>query len=313
MFSRNHACRRSAADNRRRAESVMRRVKKLHIAAGLPAVNCVPVMRRGYATQSIIGCVARGFDSLAPRTSIITILACIGRNSWYSEGKGILIRWVISVIGFPLFWRAWMTIKATNIIWHAGKVAPDERTAATGNRPCIVWLTGLSGCGKSTIAMSLEHQLVASGHPAYVLDGDNLRHGLNRDLGFSPEDRAENIRRAGEVARLLADAGVIAISSFISPYAADRDAIRAMAGPGQFVEVFVDAPLNICERRDPKGLYKKARAAIAEGRSLMLTGVDAPYEAPRHPEIHLHTESQSVEECVKNILDYLRRESRLVE
>src|SRR5271156_2352443 len=180
--------------------------------------------------------------------------------------------------------------KSQDITPYIGKVSPDQRSAATGNRPCIVWLTGLSGCGKSTIAAELERQLISAGHPAYVLDGDNLRFGLNKDLGFSPQDRAENIRRAGEVAKLLADAGLIVIASFISPYRADRDRVRALVKSGEFVEVFVDAPVEVCQQRDPKGLYKKAHAALAEGKPMQFTGVDAPYEAPTSPEIHLHTD-----------------------
>ena len=202
-------------------------------------------------------------------------------------------------------------IKATNITWHPSRVTAADRAAATHNRPCILWLTGLSGCGKSTIAGALEHALIASGHPAYVLDGDNLRHGLNSDLGFSPQDRAENIRRAGELARILADAGLIVIASFISPYAADRLRVRQLVGPDEFVEVFVDAPVEVCEARDPKGLYKKARAAVAAGKPLGFTGIDAPYETPSNPEIHLKSQEQSVSQAVEIIFNYLRRHGRL--
>ncbi len=204
-------------------------------------------------------------------------------------------------------------IKATNITWHPSRVTAADRAAATHNRPCILWLTGLSGCGKSTIAGALEHALIASGHPAYVLDGDNLRHGLNSDLGFSPQDRAENIRRAGELARILADAGLIVIASFISPYAADRLRVRQLVGPDEFVEVFVDAPVEVCEARDPKGLYKKARAAVAAGKPLGFTGIDAPYETPSNPEIHLKSQEQSVSQAVEIIFNYLRRHGRLVQ
>jgi adenylylsulfate kinase len=204
-------------------------------------------------------------------------------------------------------------LKSTNITWHPSKVTPDQRAAATRNRPCIVWLTGLSGCGKSTIAVALEHALISAGHPAYVLDGDNLRHGLNGDLGFSPADRAENIRRAGELARLFADAGIIVISSFISPYAADRQTIRDRMAQGEFIEVFVDAPVEICESRDPKGLYKKARAALAAGKPLGFTGVDAPYEVPIKPEIHLRTDQQTARQSVEIIFNYLRERGRLLD
>ena len=204
-------------------------------------------------------------------------------------------------------------IKATNITWHPSKITPQLRASATHNRPCIVWLTGLSGCGKSTIAVALEHALISAGHPSYVLDGDNLRHGLNSDLGFSPEDRVENIRRAGELARLLADAGLIVIASFISPYAADRRRVRHLVGPDEFVEVFVDASVEVCEQRDPKGLYKKARAAVAAGKPLGFTGIDAPYEPPVNPEIHLKSPEQSVSQAVEIIFNYLRRHGRLVQ
>ena len=204
-------------------------------------------------------------------------------------------------------------MKATNITWHPSKVTAEDRAAVTHNRRCIVWLTGLSGCGKSTIAVALEHALISLGHPAYVLDGDNLRHGLNSDLGFSPADRVENIRRAGELARLLADAGLIVIASSISPYAADRQRVRQLMGPDEFIEVFVDAPVEVCERRDPKGLYKKARAAVAAGQPLGFTGVDAPYEVPGNPEIHLRTHEQSAPQSVEKIFNYLRQHGRLLD
>lgn len=204
-------------------------------------------------------------------------------------------------------------MKATNITWHPGKVTAEDRAVVTHNRRCIVWLTGLSGCGKSTIAVALEHALISLGHPAYVLDGDNLRHGLNSDLGFSPEDRVENIRRAGELARLLADSGLIVIASFISPYAVDRQRVRQLMGADEFVEVFVDAPVEVCEQRDPKGLYKKARAAVAAGKPLGFTGIDAPYEVPNNPEIHLRTHEQSAPQSVETIFNYLRRHGRLLD
>lgn len=193
--------------------------------------------------------------------------------------------------------------KATNITWHAGHVTREERRKVTRQRACCVWLTGLSAGGKSTIAMALEQVLIARGHVAYVLDGDNVRHGLNKNLGFSPEDRNENIRRIGEVAKLFVDAGLIVMTSFISPYRADRDRARALLQEGEFIEVFVDAPVDVCAKRDPKGLYEKAmRGEIKE-----FTGVspDAPYEAPLKPEIHLHTDTQSVEDCVTTIFQYL--------
>jgi adenylyl-sulfate kinase len=175
--------------------------------------------------------------------------------------------------------------RSPNVVFHAGAVTREDRFAATGTRGATVWLTGLSGSGKSTIASALEQQLVAAGVPAYMLDGDNLRHGLNGDLGFTEADRAENVRRAGEVACLFADAGMIAIVPLISPYVADRERVRARhdAGGLRFLEVFVDTPLEECERRDPKGLYAKARA----GELRNFTGIDDPYEAPADPDLHI--------------------------
>ncbi|MCX7624724.1 MAG: adenylyl-sulfate kinase [Candidatus Sumerlaeaceae bacterium] len=197
-----------------------------------------------------------------------------------------------------------MTVRqAQNITWHPGHVTREERNNLLGQRPCCIWLTGLSACGKSTIAMALEQVLIQRGYPAYVLDGDNIRHGLNKNLGFSPEDRAENIRRIGEVAKLFVDAGLIVITSFISPYRADRDRVRSIMLPGEFIEVFVDAPIEVCAARDPKGLYAKAfRGDIKE-----FTGIspEAPYEPPLSPEIHLRTDTMNVEECVETILQYL--------
>lgn len=193
--------------------------------------------------------------------------------------------------------------KATNITWHEGTVTRDERKALTKQKPACIWLTGLSACGKSTIAMALEQVLIQRGRLSYVLDGDNIRHGLNKNLGFSPEDRTENIRRIGEVAKLFVDAGLICITSFISPYRADRDLVRELMKEGEFIEVHVDAPVEVCAERDPKGLYKKAMAGEIKG----FTGVspDAPYEAPSNAELHIKTDEKSVEESVQTILDYL--------
>lgn len=201
--------------------------------------------------------------------------------------------------------------KATNIVWHGGHVTAGDRQQLTRVRPAIVWLTGLSGCGKSTIAMALEQALIADRRTAYVLDGDNVRHGLNKNLGFSAEDRTENIRRIGEVAKLFLSAGVMPVTSFISPFRADRDAVRGLVAPGEFIEVFVDAPIEVCESRDPKGLYKKARAAVAGGKGLQFTGIDSPYEAPASPEIHLHSDKTSVEESVGTVLAYLKKNGHL--
>src|SRR5438105_10153438 len=167
-------------------------------------------------------------------------------------------------------------VKATNITWHEGAVSRREREALLGQKGVTVWLTGLSASGKSTIASILEQMLLHKKKHAYRLDGDNIRMGLNKNLGFSADDRAENIRRIGEVAKLFADAGVIAITSFISPYTKDRDAVRASMKPGEFVEVYVNVSLETAEKRDPKGLYKKARAGQLKG----FTGIDDPYEAP---------------------------------
>jgi bifunctional enzyme CysN/CysC len=175
--------------------------------------------------------------------------------------------------------------QSPNVVFHAGAVTREQRWAATGTRGATIWLTGLSGSGKSTIAAALEQRLVAQGIPAYMLDGDNLRHGLNGDLGFAEADRAENVRRAGEVARLFADAGMVAIVPLISPYVADRGRVRARHEENdiRFIEVFVDTPIEECERRDPKGLYAKARA----GELKNFTGIDDPYEAPNDPDLRL--------------------------
>jgi adenylylsulfate kinase len=192
-----------------------------------------------------------------------------------------------------------------NLTAHAPLLGREERSRLLNARGATVWLTGLSGSGKSTIATALEHALVRRGVHAYVLDGDNIRLGLNRDLGFSHEERTENVRRVGEVARLLADAGVIAIAGFISPYRADRDAVRARHDESglPFLEVFLDTPLAVCEERDPKGLYKKARA----GQIAQFTGIDDPYERPQKPELTLSPGVQGVEECVQACVAMLQR------
>jgi adenylylsulfate kinase len=191
--------------------------------------------------------------------------------------------------------------KATNITWHAGHVGRPEREALLAQRGATIWLTGLSGSGKSTIAVATEAELVARGKLAYVLDGDNVRHGLNKNLGFSPADRTENIRRIAEVAKLFTDCGVLAFTSFISPYRADRAAARALFAPGDFLEVYVAADVPTCEGRDPKGLYKQARA----GKIPEFTGISAPYEEPEAPELVLDTARQSVEESVRALIAHL--------
>ena len=191
--------------------------------------------------------------------------------------------------------------KATNIVWHKGAVNRADREQVNGHKGCIVWLTGLSGSGKSTIAVDLEKRLWERGVRTYILDGDNIRHGLNKNLGFSPEDRTENIRRIGEVAKLFVDAGMVALTAFISPYRADRDQVRGLVSPGDFVEVHVDCPIEVCEERDVKGLYKKARA----GEIKEFTGISAPYEAPLRPELSIDTSKQDVEASARQILRYL--------
>jgi adenylylsulfate kinase len=197
--------------------------------------------------------------------------------------------------------------KSTNITWHRGQVTRAEREKLLEQRGVTVWLTGLSGSGKSTLAVAAERELASRGRLAYVLDGDNIRHGLNKNLGFGPADRTENIRRIGEVAKLFNDAGLIVFTSFISPYRADRDAVRALMPAGDFVEVFVDASVETCEGRDVKGLYRKARA----GEIPEFTGISAPYEAPLSPELVLDTNRQTVDESVGAILRFLEEKGYL--
>jgi adenylylsulfate kinase len=200
-------------------------------------------------------------------------------------------------------------IRATNITWHEGHVTREERAKLLRQKGCTLWFTGLSGSGKSTIAFTLEHALVQAGHLAYVLDGDNIRHGLNKNLGFSAADREENIRRIGEVAKLFADTGVIAMTSFISPYRKDRDLVRSLHDAGQlpFIEVHVNTPIETCEQRDPKGLYKKARA----GQLKNFTGIDDPYEAPLKPELTIDATSVSPQQAAANLFEYLEKRGLL--
>lgn len=188
-----------------------------------------------------------------------------------------------------------------HIAWHRGKVAPADRARLMRQEAATIWLTGLSGSGKSTLAFELEHALVQQGYPAYVLDGDNVRHGLNRELGFSPQDRHENIRRIAEVARLFNDAGMMVITAFISPYRQDRAMAREIIGEQRFVEVHLATRLHVCEQRDPKGLYRKARS----GEIGEFTGISAPYEAPDNPELCLDTGSIDIDESVTRILHQL--------
>lgn len=221
-------------------------------------------------------------------------------------------------------------IKATQITWHEGSVTREERARVLRQKGCTIWFTGLSGSGKSTLAVALEQVLIQRGHAAYALDGDNVRFGLNAGpkilmetrgyseapakrfgLGFSAEDREENIRRIGEVARLFADAGVIALTSFISPYRKDRDAARVIheknkGGAIPFIEVHMSTPIEVCEQRDPKGLYKQARAAVAQGKGMGFTGVDDPYEPPLKPELAIDTGKTTTQEDVATVLNYLQ-------
>ncbi len=195
-----------------------------------------------------------------------------------------------------------MDPKSKNIVWHEGKVKKEDREKLLGQKGIIIWLTGLPASGKSTIAHELEWKLLEMGKLAYVLDGDNIRHGLNSDLGFSPEDRKENIRRISEVAKLFAEAGLITITAFISPYREDRKRARNLVKDGEFIEVYVKCPVEKLIERDPKGLYKKALS----GEIKEFTGISAPYEEPENPEILVETDKESVEESVGKILDYLR-------
>lgn len=199
--------------------------------------------------------------------------------------------------------------KATNITWHEGAVTRDERERSLGQKGATIWMTGLSASGKSTIASALEQVLLRRGRPAYRLDGDNIRFGLNKNLGFSAEDRTENIRRIGEVAKLFADAGMLTLTSFISPYRRDRDLVRKLHDEAAlpFLEVWVDCPIDEAEKRDPKGLYKKARAGELRG----FTGIDDPYEAPEAAELHLRTDRLGVAESVAAILEELERRGLL--
>ncbi|MGQ9505503.1 MAG: adenylyl-sulfate kinase [Thermogutta sp.] len=213
-----------------------------------------------------------------------------------------------------------MSSSDPKVFWHEHAVSREEREQLNGHKGCVLWFTGLSGSGKSTVANLVDHRLHAMGVHSFVLDGDNIRHGLNASpamlkerhgeefakrfgLGFSAQDREENIRRIGAVAKLFCDAGIIAITAFISPYRIDRDRVRATMKPGDFIEIFVDAPLEVCESRDPKGLYKKARAGELKG----FTGIDDPYEPPLQPEIRLDAANHTPEELADMVIDYLRR------
>ena len=192
--------------------------------------------------------------------------------------------------------------KSTDVVWHALAVSREDRSQQKSQKPCLLWFTGLSGAGKSTVANALDCALFKLGKHTFLLDGDNVRHGLNKDLGFSDTDRVENIRRIGEAAKLFSDAGLIVLSAFISPFKSDRQIVRSLFLEGEFIEVFVSTPLTVCEERDPKGLYKKARA----GEIKHFTGIDSDYEAPQSPEITLDTSKYSVEECAEQLIVLLK-------
>lgn len=189
----------------------------------------------------------------------------------------------------------------SNLTWHQCTVTKSERAERKDQKPCVIWFTGLSGAGKSTLANALERALFDLGRHCYLLDGDNVRHGLNGDLGFSDADRVENIRRIGEAAKLFVDAGLIVMTAFISPFRAERDMARKLLDDGEFIEVFVATSLDVCESRDPKGLYKKARA----GEIANFTGIDSAYEAPEAPDLVVDTGTLSVEQSVQRLIDYL--------
>jgi adenylylsulfate kinase len=212
----------------------------------------------------------------------------------------------------------------TNVHWHEHSVSREEREKLNAQKGCVVWFTGLSACGKSTISNLVDHKLHSKGLRSYVLDGDNIRHGLNAGpgmlkerhgeefakrfgIGFSATDREENIRRIGAVAKLFAEAGLVTLTAFISPYRRDRDAVRASLQPGEFVEVFVDAPIEVCEKRDPKGLYKKARAGEIKG----FTGIDDPYEAPEKPELVLDAGTKNAETLADEVIAYLKKSGKI--
>ncbi len=191
--------------------------------------------------------------------------------------------------------------KAMNIVWHEGNISRTDREKLLNQKGAVLWFTGLSGSGKSTLAREVEKKLHHLGCLSYVLDGDNIRFGLNKNLGFSPEDRSENIRRIGEVAKLFADAGVITLTAFISPYRFDRNMVRQLLREGEFTEIYVSCPLEECERRDVKGLYQKARA----GEIKEFTGISAPYEEPVNPELVIHTAAETLEESADKVIQYL--------
>ena len=197
-----------------------------------------------------------------------------------------------------------MDIKATNIVWHNTSVKREDREKMLKQKGILLWFTGLSGSGKSTVAVMLEQRLHDKGKLTYLLDGDNVRHGLNKDLGFSSTDRIENIRRISEISKLFVDAGIITIATFISPFLEEREKVKRLLGD-DFKEIYVECPLEICESRDPKGIYKKAR----QGTIKDFTGIDSPYEKPLNPDITIHTDENSLQECTSQIINYLYKAS----
>lgn len=196
-------------------------------------------------------------------------------------------------------------MKTENTVWHEQQINQAQRALIKSQKPCLLWFTGLSGSGKSTIANAVDAKLFARGQHTYLLDGDNVRHGLNGDLSFSDEDRIENIRRISEVGKLFVDAGLIVSTAFISPFAADRQMAREKLSQGEFVEVYIDTPITVCEQRDPKGLYKKARA----GEIKDFTGIDSTYDVPPSPEVHVKTAELSIEACADQIISYLEKQN----
>jgi bifunctional enzyme CysN/CysC len=237
------------------------------------------------------------FDSYL-KNPVTGAFVIIDRISNLTVGAGMIVRPVIDRLAD----------KSANVVWHEHRITKVQRAGQKAQRPAVLWFTGLSGAGKSSVANALESALFQRGHHSYLLDGDNVRHGLNRDLGFNDEDRVENIRRIGEVAKLMADSGLVVLSAFISPFRADRAMVRELMEPGEFVEIHVHASLEACELRDPKGLYAKARA----GGIKNFTGIDSPYEPPERPEVVLNTEELSIEESVDLLLEYLRQRQILV-
>ncbi|AWB66740.1 adenylyl-sulfate kinase [Saccharobesus litoralis] len=194
-----------------------------------------------------------------------------------------------------------------NIVWHNTSVSKQQRAEQKQQKPCILWFTGLSGSGKSTVANAVEQKLFDAGCHSYLLDGDNIRHGINKGLTFSDEDRVENIRRIGEISKLFVDSGLIVLTAFISPFQADRQLVRELVGDAEFLEVFIDTPIEVCEQRDPKGLYQKAR----KGEIKHFTGIDSPYEAPENPEIVVKTAELNIEQCAEHVVSYLKEHGYL--